>query len=384
MSACLYDHLCSGCDRPQWTARQRALQLSQHVSQWTNLPAQIHQFGEWSLRDRVDLTLDSANGQTRLGLYGKAVGSRELVDLTGCPQLSTPLENWLREFRRDLPPLNGRGSLRLRVSPTGLRGVWLDFANADIKLILDEAAWLDRLAAQGVVIEMGQRRKRAQRDETRWRLIDPQPEAWFETWMSTPATILDSKVTDTHVVAQPLYGKIASFTQPSRQANRELIRLALQHLCSTDTALELGSGIGNFTLPIAARAEHVFAWENDKSALDDLRVNLENSGLTHKVQVQAVDFIRGYSLESSATDSASKPSANFVLVDPPRAGLGRFASDLAELEAERLAYISCYPESWAQDLETLSRGGWQLKELHIVDQFPRTRHYEIVSHLSRD
>jgi 23S rRNA (uracil1939-C5)-methyltransferase len=360
------------------------LQLSQHVSQWTNLPAQIHQFGEWSLRDRVDLTLDSANGQTRLGLYGKAVGSRELVDLTGCPQLSTPLENWLREFRRDLPPLNGRGSLRLRVSPTGLRGVWLDFANADIKLILDEAAWLDRLAAQGVVIEMGQRRKRAQRDETRWRLIDPQPEAWFETWMSTPATILDSKVTDTHVVAQPLYGKIASFTQPSRQANRELIRLALQHLCSTDTALELGSGIGNFTLPIAARAEHVFAWENDKSALDDLRVNLENSGLTHKVQVQAVDFIRGYSLESSATDSASKPSANFVLVDPPRAGLGRFASDLAELEAERLAYISCYPESWAQDLETLSRGGWQLKELHIVDQFPRTRHYEIVSHLSRD
>ncbi|HRK06508.1 MAG TPA: hypothetical protein PLZ57_01960 [Pseudobdellovibrionaceae bacterium] len=384
MSACLYDHLCSGCDRPQWTIEQRASQLRQHVSQWTNLPAQIHQFGEWSLRDRVDLTLESAAGITRLGLYGKALGSRELVDLTGCPQLSPQLENWLREFRRDLPPLNGRGSLRLRVSPTGLRGVWLDFANADIKFILDEGAWLDRQAAQGVVIEMGQRRKRAHRDETRWRLIDPQPEAWFETWLTTSATMRDSKAADAHAVAQPLYGKIASFTQPSRRANRELIRLALQHLRSTDTALELGSGIGNFTLPIAARAECVFAWENDKSALDDLRFNLESSGLTHKAQVRAVDFIRGQSSESPTTESGSKNSSNFVLVDPPRAGLGRFASELAKLEAERLAYVSCYPESWAQDLQTLSQGGWRLKELHLVDQFPRTRHYEIVSHLSRD
>lgn len=334
------------------------------------MPAQLHHFGEWSLRDRVDLTLDSANGRTRLGLYGKTLGSRELVDLTGCPQLSPQLESWLREFRRDLPPLMGRGSLRLRVSPTGLRGVWLDFANADIKVLLDESAWLDRQAANDVVVEMGQRRKRAHRDETRWRLVDPRPEAWFETWVGS--------------VAQPLYGKIASFTQPSRQANRELIRLALQHLRSTDHALELGSGIGNFTLPMAAHAERVSAWENDKSALEDLSFNLENSGLTHKAQVQAVDFIRGQNMDEAATDPSSRISTNFVLVDPPRAGLGRFAAELAKLEAERLTYVSCYPESWAQDLNVLSQGGWKLKELHLVDQFPRTRHYEIVSHLSRD
>ena len=407
MSACLYDHLCGGCDRPQWPQATRAELLTQGLQRmlqniretsrpWATASTEIayHGFGEWYLRDRVDLTIESHKGVARLGLYAKNSRVREIVDLPGCPQLSPALESWLRDFRRDLPPLEGRGSVRLRVSPRGLRGVWLDFANIDLKAILDDQAWLNRQASQAVIVEMGQRRKRAHRDENRWRLIDPTPEAWFETWLST----------DSDSSPQPLFGKIASFTQPSRSANRQLIRLALQQLSAEEHALELGSGIGNFTLPIAARSKGVTAWENDRSALEDLHFNLESCGLGHKVNVEAIDFIRGVGLHqrtrlggTSQVSDASSPEAlppfgnskpSFALVDPPRAGLGDFAEVLAKAEGrldgiEKLSYVSCYPESWARDLQTFATNGWTLREAHLVDQFPRTRHVEIVSHLVR-
>ena len=406
MSACLYDHLCGGCDRPQWISAERKSHLLCELSKWANTPSidfGYHAFGEWSLRDRVDLTLDSSSGTARLGLYAKTWGERELIDLPGCPQLSPALESWLRDFRRDLPPLEGRGSVRLRVSPSGLRGVWLDFANIDLKKVLDEEAWLNRQATQSVIVEMGQRRKRAQRDDSRWRLVDPRPEAWFETWLSRPsglATHRESSLDLPLLSPHPLYGKIASFTQPSRAANRELIRLALRDLHIEDHALELGSGIGNFTLPMASRAKSVTCWENDRSALEDLHFNLERAQLLGQVQIQAVDFIRGLHSESMAESMAESwagrgdgeqprsATPNFILVDPPRAGLGDFAETLAKAQGplsrlEKISYVSCYPESWARDLRILNSRGWKLIEAHLIDQFPRTRHYEIVSHLRR-
>jgi 23S rRNA (uracil1939-C5)-methyltransferase len=69
-----------------------------------------------------------------------------------------------------------------------------------------------------------------------------------------------------------------------------------------------------------------------------------------------------------------------VLVDPPRAGLGRetLAALLAK-DSPLIVYVSCDPATLARDARYLVEGGYRLEEATPVDMFPQTYHIESVS-----
>ena len=68
---------------------------------------------------------------------------------------------------------------------------------------------------------------------------------------------------------------------------------------------------------------------------------------------------------------------DFVIVDPPRAGLGeRVAKSLAALSIPKIAYVSCDPATLSRDLVTLLAAGYRVEEAHLVDLFPQTYHIE--------
>ncbi|PYU14927.1 MAG: hypothetical protein DMG37_06190, partial [Acidobacteria bacterium] len=86
----------------------------------------------------------------------------------------------------------------------------------------------------------------------------------------------------------------------------------------------------------------------------------------------------------------------FVVLDPPRAGLGaQAAKDLAELGATDIVYLSCDPSTLARDLAVLTnsarkpkeipapRNCYQITEMHLFDLFPQTFHIETLVRLRR-
>lgn len=366
--SCSYASLCGGCDfllKPYDQHKElKCLDLrtnwSRHLS--SELPEiRWVTIANGGLRDRVDFMIDQRSGVYKLGLFDRF--RTGLVDIQGCPQLSPALEDWFTDFRRYRLRVE-RGSVRLRIAPDGTRGVWLDFANIDVKNLLDERKTLDRIR-DGAVIEIGQRRKRLVERDGKLKLDDPVLYPWFETYTDEKAV--------------PLYCSIGTFTQPGFCANRALIdevrrQLGIQKV---GTTLEFGAGIGNFTMPLASASERVQVFEIDALALEGLKLSAEKAGLSEKIEIHQGNF--------QAARPVDFKSADLLFVDPPRSGLQQFLDPLVTLGGgpSAILYVSCFAESFAKDAARLITSGYRLIEIAIVDQFPQSRHYEIVARFGR-
>src|SRR5205814_6946747 len=80
---------------------------------------------------------------------------------------------------------------------------------------------------------------------------------------------------------------------------------------------------------------------------------------------------------------------DFVVLDPPRAGLGQApAQKLADLGPKEIAYLSCDPSTLARDVAILMQTSrksadapqtahrYEISSLDFVDLFPPTYHIE--------
>lgn len=167
-----------------------------------------------------------------------------------------------------------------------------------------------------------------------------------------------------------------SFFQVNTRGAEELVRLVLEGLgpVADDAAMDLYSGCGTFTLPLARRASWVDAVESYGPAVRDLRRNIEAAGLDN------VDAVGG----DAGREFPEEPS-EVVVVDPPRAGLApEVVAKLSALDARRIAYVSCDPATLARDLARFGEAGrFRPVSVTPVDLFPQTFHVEDVCLLER-
>ena len=68
-----------------------------------------------------------------------------------------------------------------------------------------------------------------------------------------------------------------------------------------------------------------------------------------------------------------------VVMDPPRAGAHNQCVNLAKSGVKRIVYVSCNPQTFRSDMETLIRGGYNLTKLIPIDQFAGSTHWELFS-----
>lgn len=162
-----------------------------------------------------------------------------------------------------------------------------------------------------------------------------------------------------------------SFFQVNTPQAGELVRLVLEYLDlrGGETVLDAYCGVGLFTVPLAERAGLVTAIEASPAAVEDL---LENAA-----EFDNVDVIEG-PVEAVLPDLNAPLDG--AVVDPPRAGLDRFALDaLVERHPARLVYVSCDPATLARDAQRLVAAGYRLAAVQPVDLFPQTYHVESVA-----
>lgn len=168
--------------------------------------------------------------------------------------------------------------------------------------------------------------------------------------------------------------KFGSFRVSPRsffQVNRFLIEALVEAAVSAvdgKSALDLYAGVGLFARPLTEKFESVTAVEAGASAVRDLEVNVPKVKWEH---ARVEDYI-------AKLDKAP----DFVLCDPPRAGLGKsVVANLNRLAPPRITIVSCDPATFARDLAGLK--DYQLEQLTMVDLFPQTYHLETVARLLR-
>jgi 23S rRNA (uracil1939-C5)-methyltransferase len=173
------------------------------------------------------------------------------------------------------------------------------------------------------------------------------------------------------------------------QVNRFLIEDLLKTVVANargEVALDLYAGVGFFTLPLAKTFARVVSVDANLAATRDLFANAEIAKRTVAPYNEHVEqFIK---------KTREKPE--FVVLDPPRVGLGaQAAKDLAELGAREIRYLSCDPSTLARDLAVLTNSPrkpteisppsnhYEVTEMHLFDLFPQTFHIETLVRLQR-
>jgi len=161
------------------------------------------------------------------------------------------------------------------------------------------------------------------------------------------------------------------FFQVNTPQAAQLVRQVLEYLDlrGDETVLDGYCGVGLFTVHLAERAGLVIGVELSSAAVADL---LENTADFDNVEV-----VEG-PVEAALPDLDI--SLDAAVVDPPRAGVDRFALDaLVAARPARIVYVSCDPATLARDAGRLARAGYRLVEVQPVDMFPQTYHVESVA-----
>lgn len=162
-----------------------------------------------------------------------------------------------------------------------------------------------------------------------------------------------------------------SFFQVNRFLLEALAECALEGAEGAE-GLDLYAGVGLFTVPMARRMARVTGVESGGSAARDLEFNLAAAGVPATARrMQAEQYLEGLT-----------KTPEFVLADPPRAGLGkRVVQELLRLRPPRLNIVSCDPATLARDLAALCAAGYAVEAVTLVDLFPQTFHIESVVRL---
>ena len=151
--------------------------------------------------------------------------------------------------------------------------------------------------------------------------------------------------------------------------------MELARLDSGDDAVDLYSGVGLFSVPLARRVGErgrVTAVESSPYAVRDAR---ENATGLRQVKV------REWSVTPRSVNDTVREDA-VVVLDPPRQGLSRGVADaLARRRPRQVVYVSCDAATFARDLKNLLGHGFVLSDLRVFDLFPMTEHVEIVANL---
>lgn len=163
-----------------------------------------------------------------------------------------------------------------------------------------------------------------------------------------------------------------AFFQVNRFLADKLVETALEG-AGGETALDLYAGVGLFSLALARRFHQVTAVESGAAAAADLVFNAERAALAN---------LRAEQGTTEAYLDTLERAPDFVLLDPPRAGLGKaVVQRLIGLRPPRVTIVACDPATLARDLAALLASGYRIEKMTLVDLFPQTYHLETVVRL---
>ncbi len=166
-----------------------------------------------------------------------------------------------------------------------------------------------------------------------------------------------------------------SFFQVNPLQTKVLYDKALEYagLRGEETVFDIYCGIGTISLFLAQKAKKVYGVEVVEEAIKDAKENAALNNLNN------TEFYAGEAEVVVPKLYEKGIKADVVVVDPPRKGCEEIVLDtIANMQPERIVYVSCNPATLARDLAYLEEKGYRTVEVQPVDMFPHTAHVECV------
>jgi len=160
-----------------------------------------------------------------------------------------------------------------------------------------------------------------------------------------------------------------SFLQGNRHISHMLQDFVFEN-AEGRLGLELYSGSGYLTLPMARKCEKIEAIESYAPAVR----------LAERTKLKNVKW---HIALSESIASMGKRKVDLIVADPPRTGMEKeVCKYINESGASKLIMISCDPNTLARDISRFS-DNYKIEKVHICDMFPGSYHMETLTVLNK-
>ena len=165
-----------------------------------------------------------------------------------------------------------------------------------------------------------------------------------------------------------------SFFQTNYEITSKMLKHILDYLKPKKTdnksLLDLYCGVGLFSVYFSPLFKDVKGVEFSKISIKAANAN-KNINFLKNATFYVADAIQFL--------NKSKNNFDYIIIDPPRAGLGKNGVELLSKKVNNsLIYISCDPSTLARDLKGLTEKGFKIKSIKSFDMFPNTFHVETI------
>jgi 23S rRNA (uracil1939-C5)-methyltransferase len=165
---------------------------------------------------------------------------------------------------------------------------------------------------------------------------------------------------------------VGHFSQNNELANDAMIQYLIKNVLS-DSVTDLYAGAGNISIPLALAGKRVTAVEVDPHLVKFGEWRAQDAGVAEKLTFHSKSCEKW--IEKNVTDPT-------VVLDPPRGGALEVCQRLNPEQSPLLLYVSCYPPTFARDVQVLQERGYTLQSVKVLDMFPQTYHSELVGILT--
>ncbi|MBN8656629.1 MAG: class I SAM-dependent RNA methyltransferase [Anaerolineae bacterium] len=194
-----------------------------------------------------------------------------------------------------------------------------------------------------------------------------------------PVVIAGSNSLTIQVLGVDFHVSAPSFFQVNTPMAEKMVQHIQSQLPITNqpiTLIDLYCGVGLFSKFFADKYAKVIGIESAPSSCEDFAINLD--------EFDNVEVYEGAAEEILPALAPQLTQPTHMIVDPPRAGLDKFALDaILQINPQVIAYVSCDPSTLARDAARLIKGGYTLQHATPFDLFPQTYHIESISIFTR-
>lgn len=165
------------------------------------------------------------------------------------------------------------------------------------------------------------------------------------------------------------------FTQVYAEMNQVLKNIVTQNatfLNFNNAVIDLFGGNGNFSRELPFFKKWVIDFYK-KAPESSSETTYTHQDLYHREALAHLSKLK---------TKMRLPETELLIVDPPRSGLKNLNEYLQLFFPKKVIYISCQVQSLIRDISNL-HSSYECGELHLVDLFPGTHHYETVLIINR-
>lgn len=359
---CRYYQHCGGCDLQHLGYAEQVQHKQQVVIELLQKFAQLEAncwlppltAEPWHYRRRTRLAVHWDGKQRRLLLGYRSRSSKTIVAVEQCLTLQPELNQLLQPLQQFLP---GLSAIR------GLGHIELIAAEQTVLLARFTCAIgaSDRQALQQFAQHHGLQVWLQCADQPVQALVPDQPLPSYRSG-DTPLNFMPGDFLQVNpTLSDAMVSQALAWLQP--QAGEPI--------------LDLYAGSGHFSIPIAQAGAAVTAVEGVPSMVQMLQHNARRAGVVINAECANLE-------QPWQQFRWHQQALNKVLLDPARAGAAQAMHEVVQRRPQRVVYVSCAPDTFARDAAVLKAGGYQLREIAVVDMFPQTHHIETMAWFERE